>query len=34
MVICSIPDSEGAYFWLEEHLKLPKDLEKNEFHGV
>jgi len=34
MVICSIPDSEGAYLWLEEHLKLPKDLEKNEFHWV
>jgi len=32
MVICSIPDYEGAYVWLEKHLKLPKDLMKNEFH--
>ncbi len=32
MVICSIPDYEGAYFWLENHLKLPKDLHKNELH--
>lgn len=32
MVICSIPDYEGAYVWLEKHLKLPKDLKKNELH--
>ena len=34
IVICSIPDSEGAYLWLEKHLKLPKDLKKNELHWV
>lgn len=32
MVICSIPDYEGSYIWLEKHLKLPKDLNKNELH--
>jgi hypothetical protein len=32
MVICSIPDCEGAYVWLEKHLKLPKDVRQNEFH--
>jgi hypothetical protein len=32
MVICSIPDPEGAYLWLEKHLKLPKDVKQNEFH--
>ena len=32
MVICSIPDYEGAYVWLEKHLKLPKDVKQNEFH--
>lgn len=32
IVICSIPDYEGAYVWLERHLKLPKDHRKNEFH--
>jgi hypothetical protein len=32
MVICSIPDYEGAYVWLEKHLQLPKDLYKKEFH--
>jgi len=32
IVVCSIPDYEGAYLWLERHLKLPKDLHKQEFH--
>jgi hypothetical protein len=32
IVICSIPDYEGAYVWLEKHLRLPKDHYKNEFH--
>lgn len=32
IVICSIPDYEGAYVWLEKHLKLPKDLHKQELH--
>ncbi len=32
MVVCSIPDYEGAYAWLEKHLKLPRDLRKNELH--
>jgi hypothetical protein len=32
MVICSIPDYEGAYVWIEKHLQLPKDLHKKEFH--
>jgi hypothetical protein len=32
IVICSIPDYEGAHVWLEKHLKLPKDLRKQEFH--
>jgi hypothetical protein len=32
MIICSIPDPDGAYLWLEKHLKLPKDLQNNEFH--
>lgn len=32
IVICSIPDFQGAYFFLENHLKLPKDHIRNEFH--
>jgi hypothetical protein len=32
IVICIIPDYEGAYFFLEEHLKLPKDHYKKELH--
>jgi hypothetical protein len=32
IVICHIPDYEGAYFFLEEHLKLTKDHYKKEFH--
>lgn len=32
IVICSIPDYEGAYVWLEKHLKLPKDQRKQELH--
>jgi len=32
IVVCSIPDYGGAYVWLERHLKLPKDLHKQEFH--
>jgi hypothetical protein len=32
VAICSIPDYNGAYFFLEEHLKLPKDHYQNEFH--
>jgi len=34
MVVCSIPDPEGACVWLEKHLKLPKDPKTNEFHWV
>jgi hypothetical protein len=32
IVICSIPDYEGAYIFLERHLKLLKDHYKKEFH--
>ena len=32
IVICSIPDYEGAYIWLQKHLKLPKDLRTQELH--
>lgn len=32
VVVCSIPDYESAYFFLEKHLKLPKDHCKKEFH--
>lgn len=32
IIICSIPDYEGAYFFLERHLKLPKDHVKKELH--
>lgn len=32
IIICSIPDYEGAYFFLERHLKLPKDHHKQELH--
>ena len=32
IVICSIPDSEGAYYFLEKHLNLPKDHKKRELH--
>ncbi len=32
IVICSIPDYEGAYVWLDKHLKLPRDHNRNEFH--
>lgn len=32
IVICFIPDYEGAYLFLEKHMKLPKDHCKNELH--
>jgi hypothetical protein len=32
IVVCSIPDYEGAYLFLERHLKLPKDHYKKELH--
>jgi len=32
IVICIIPDYEGAYIFFEKHLKLPKDHYKKEFH--
>lgn len=32
IVVCIIPDFEGAYIFLERHLKLPKDHYKMEFH--
>jgi len=32
VVICIIPDYEGAYFFLERHLMLPKDRYNKEFH--
>jgi hypothetical protein len=32
IVVCSIPDFEGAYFFLEKHLNLPKGRNGNEFH--
>jgi hypothetical protein len=32
IVVCSIPDYEGAYMWLSKHLKLPKDLCTQELH--
>jgi hypothetical protein len=32
IVICSIPDYEGAYVFLEKHLKLPKDHNERELH--
>jgi len=32
IVICSIPDYEGAYYFLEKHLKLPKDHNMQELH--
>ncbi len=32
IVICSIPDYEGAYVWLSKHLNLPKDLRTQELH--
>jgi hypothetical protein len=32
IVICSIPDNEGAYIFLERHMKLPKDHYKKELH--
>jgi hypothetical protein len=32
IAICSIPDSEGAYYFLEKHLSLPKDHKKRELH--
>lgn len=32
VVICSIPDYEGAYIYLERHLELPKDHYRKEFH--
>jgi len=32
IVICSIPDYEGACVWLDKHLKLPRDHNRNEFH--
>lgn len=32
IAVCIIPDYEGAYFFLERHLNLPKDHYKKEFH--
>lgn len=32
IVVSSIPDYEGGYFFLGQHLGLPKDKDKNEFH--
>jgi hypothetical protein len=32
IAFCSIPDYKGAYLFLEEHLKLPKDHNQKEFH--
>lgn len=32
IAICFIPDLDGAYFFLEKHLKLPKDHYQREFH--
>lgn len=32
IIISCIPDYEGAYVFLERHLKLPKDHHKNELH--
>ena len=32
IVICSIPDYEGAYTFLERHLRLPKDHRRKELH--
>jgi hypothetical protein len=32
ILVCSIPDYEGAYVFLEKHLRIPKDHCKNEFH--
>jgi hypothetical protein len=34
IVICSIPDYEGAYYFLEKHLKLPKDHNMQELHWL
>jgi len=34
IVVCCIPDYEGAYFFLERHLKLPKDHYREELHWV
>jgi hypothetical protein len=32
IVICSIPDYESAYIWLQKHLKLPNDRRTQELH--
>jgi hypothetical protein len=32
ILICSIPDYEGAYVFLERHLQLPKDHNRHELH--
>jgi hypothetical protein len=32
IVVCCIPDYDGAYFFLEQHMELPKDKQKNELH--
>jgi hypothetical protein len=32
IVVCFIPDYGGAYFFWEQHMKLPKDKQKNELH--
>jgi hypothetical protein len=32
IAICSIPDYEGAYFFLEEHLALPRNHDQKELH--
>lgn len=32
IVFCFIPDHDGAYFFLERHMELPRDKRKNELH--
>lgn len=34
IAICCIPDYQGAYSFLENHMQLPKDHVKNELHWV
>jgi hypothetical protein len=33
IVVCFIPDYGGAYFFLEQHMKLPKDKQKMSYIG-
>jgi hypothetical protein len=32
IIVCCIPDYVGAYCFLEQHMELPKDKQKNELH--